>query len=68
MIEMLRSNGYKYMFVLKGARKCFYATKAEIGSASEPFTDDTEFSVFSVENDEEKAMLKALPKNTFIKL
>ena len=66
MFEQLKSEGIKYILVPKRARKKFYAVKQNI--KEEALTDDTDVFTYDVEGQEEKELLKALPKDTWVRI
>ena len=66
MFEQLKSEGIKYILVPKRARKKFYAVKQNI--KEEALTEDTDVFTYDVEGQEEKDLLKALPKDTWVRI
>ena len=66
MFEQLKSEGIKYILVPKRARKKFYAVKQNI--KEEALTEDTDVFTYDVEGQEEKELLKALPKDTWVRI
>lgn len=66
MFEQLKLEGITYILIPKKARKKFYAIKQDI--KEEPLTDDSDVFTYNADGDEEKNLLKALPKDVWIKL
>ena len=66
MFEQLKLEGIKYILVPKRARKKFYAVKQNI--KEEALTEDTDVFTYDVEGQEEKDLLKALPKDTWVRI
>ncbi len=66
MFEQLKSEGIKYILVPKRAKKKFYAIKQDI--KEEALTDDTDVFTYDAEGQEEKELLKALPKDTWVRI
>lgn len=66
MFEQLKSEGITYILIPKKARKKFYAIKQDI--KVEPLTDDSDVFTYNADGDEERDLLKALPKDVWIKL
>ena len=66
MFEQLKLEGIKYILVPKRAKKKFYAVKQNI--KEEALTEDTDVFTYDVEGQEEKELLKALPKDTWVRI
>ena len=66
MFEQLKSEGIKYILIPKRAKKKFYAVKQDL--KTEALTDDSDVFTYSTEGKEEKELLKALPKDIWVKI
>ncbi len=66
MFEQLKSEGITYILIPKKARKKFYAIKEDLKAG--PLTDESDVYTYTAEGDEEKQLLKALPKDQWVGL
>lgn len=66
MFTQLQNEGITYILIPKKARKKFYAIKQDIKES--PLTDDTDVFTYNAEGEEEKQILKALPKDTWLRI
>lgn len=66
MFDQLKSEGMKYIWVPQKARKKFYAIKLDL--THDTLTDDTDVFTFNAESDEEKSLLKSLPKGMWVRI
>lgn len=66
MFEQLKSEGIKYILIPKRAKKKFYAVKQDI--KAEALTDDSDVFTYNAEGEEEKELLKVLPKDAWVRI
>lgn len=66
MFEQLKAEGINYILIPKRTKKKFYAVKQNI--KEEALTDDTDVFTYNAEGEEEKELLKALPKDVWVRL
>ncbi len=66
LFDQLKAEGITYILITKKARTKFYAIKEDLTKTK--LTDDTDIFVYKAEGDLEKQILKALPRDTWLRI